>query len=230
MTEFVIGEQDVSDLVLNFSAGVTVTGRLIFSGGGKPPDPARLRVSLASVPDIPETGPFPVAATPSADGTFVLRPVPAGKYRVSVSPAVGWALLTGTSGTMDVLDRPLEINQGQDASITLTLTDRITEITGTLRDGLGRPVPEYSVLVFSANRDHWGIAPRRTSGLVKLATDGTYRISGLPPGDYVLCVVTDVEQSQLADPALLEQLLPAGVRLSLAEGEKKIQDFKIGRQ
>jgi hypothetical protein len=112
---------------------------------------------------------------------------------------------------------------GQDAPLTLTMTDRVTEITGTLLDQLGRPAPEYSVVVFSADRSHWGTAPRRISGLVKLATDGSYRVSGLPPGDYVLCVVTDVDASQLNDPSMLEQLMPAGVKLTLVEARRNVR-------
>jgi hypothetical protein len=228
-TEFVIADQDVTDLVLSFTAGSTISGRITFKGTGKPPDPTRLRVSIASLPAVPETGPFPVSATPAADGTFVLRAVPAGKYRLSMAAAGGWVLQTATSGATEVLDTPLEVGAGQDAALTLTMTDRVTEITGTLLDQLGRPAPEYSVVVFSADRSHWSTAPRRISGLVKLATDGGYRVSGLPPGDYVLCVVTDVDASQLNDSSMLEQLMPAGVKLTLAEGEKKRQDFKIGR-
>ena len=229
-TEFVIGEQDVADLVLTFSEGSTVTGRVLFTGAGKPPDPSRLRVTLVSLPAVPETGPPSIAATPAADGSFAMKSVPAGKYRVTMAPAAGWVLQTGTTGALDVLDNPLEIARGQDASITLTLTDRVTEISGTLRDAAGRPAPEYSVLVFSADRAHWGTAPRRTSGLVKLATDGSYRITGLPPGEYMLCVVTDLDQSQLGDPTLFDQLLQGGVKITLVEGEKKTQDFKIGGQ
>ncbi|HVQ42849.1 MAG TPA: carboxypeptidase-like regulatory domain-containing protein [Vicinamibacterales bacterium] len=228
-TEFVIGEQDVTDLVLSFTEGSTITGRVTFKGNGTPPDPTRLRVSIASLPAVPETGPFPISATPAADGTFVLRAVPAGKYRITMAAAAGWVLQAATSGATEVLDTPLEVGPGQDAALTLTMTDRVTEITGTLLDQLGRPAPEYSVVVFSADRAHWGTAPRRISGLVKLATDGGYRVAGLPPGDYVLCVVTDVDASQLNDPSMLEQLMPAGVKLTLAEGEKKRQDFKIGR-
>jgi hypothetical protein len=228
-TEFVIGDQDVTDLVLSFTEGNTITGRVTFKGNGTPPDPTRLRVSIVPLPDVPETGPFAVSATPAADGTFVLRAVPAGKYRIGMAAAGGWVLQTATRAATEVLDTPLEIAAGQDASLMLTMTDRVTEITGTLLDQLGRPSPEYSVVVFSADRAHWGTAPRRISGLVKLATDGSYRVSGLPPGDYVLCVVTDVDASQLSDPSMLEQLMPAGVKLTLAEGEKKRQDFKIGR-
>ena len=227
--EFTIGEQDITDVVLPFSEGSTIRGGIGLSGGGKPPDFTRLRITFTSLPAMPQTGPFPFSVTPAADGTFVVKFVPAGKYRVSMAPAPGLMLLAATNGLLDALDTPLEVPVGQDPVMILTLSDRITEITGTLRDSTGRPTPEYSVLVFSADRTHWGTSPRRMSGLVKLATDGSYRVTGLPPGEYVLCVVTDLDQSQLGDPTLFEQLMPAGVRVTLAEGEKKTQDFKIGR-
>jgi hypothetical protein len=122
----------------------------------------------------------------------------------------------------------MQVASGKDASLTLTLTDRPTELSGRLLDQLGRPAPEYSVVVFSADRAMWTVSPRRTSGIVRLGTDGRYRISGLPAGDYVLCVIADADPASLNDPEFLEELSQAGVRFSLADGERKVQDFKIG--
>jgi hypothetical protein len=132
------------------------------------------------------------------------------------------------SAGRESLDTPLEVVAGQDSTLTMTMTDQATEIAGMLIDQLGRPAPEYSVIVFSADRSHWGTAPRRTSGVVKVGSDGGYRITGLPAGSYVLCVVTDVEPNSVADPSFLEELARAGVALTLTEGEKRRQDFKIG--
>jgi hypothetical protein len=41
-------------------------------------------------------------------------------------------------------------------------------------------------------------------------------------------VITDVEPGSLTDPAFLEELVKAGVPITLGEGEKRKQDFKIG--
>jgi hypothetical protein len=65
------------------------------------------------------------------------------------------------------------------------------------------------------------------TGLVKLDSRGSYRISGLPPGTYYLSAVTDAEPSELADPAFLEQLAAASLTFTLKEGEVKVQDLKI---
>jgi len=39
--------------------------------------------------------------------------------------------------------------------------------------------------------------------------------------------VTDIEPDTLSDPTYLEQLQAAAFRFTLAEGEKKQQDFRI---
>jgi hypothetical protein len=227
-TEFVIGDQDLTGVVMTFSPGSTVNGRIVFKGSAPPLDATRLRVTLAALPSIPGAGPLTPVAAVKADGAFTFSSVQPGRYRVSISAAGAWALQSVVSGARESLDTPLEVVAGQDVTLTVTMTDQVTEIAGVLIDQLGRPAPEYSVIVFSADRSHWGTAPRRTSGIVKVGSDGGYRITGLPGGNYFLCVVTDVEPGSLSDPSFLEELARAGVAITLADGEKRRQDFKIG--
>ncbi|HXT70357.1 MAG TPA: carboxypeptidase-like regulatory domain-containing protein [Vicinamibacterales bacterium] len=227
-TEFVVGDQDLSGVVLAFAPGSAVKGRITFNGSSAPLDATRLRVTLTPLPAIPGTGLGVSAATPLADGTFTIPSVQSGRYRITMSAAGNWSLQSAVAGGRESLDTPLEVLAGQDTSVTLTMTDQPTEISGVLIDQLGRPAPEYSVIVFSANRLHWGTAPRRTSGVVKVGSDGGYRVTGLPPGNYVLCVVTDIEPGSLTDPTFLEELARVGIPIALTEGEKRRQDFKIG--
>ena len=44
---------------------------------------------------------------------------------------------------------------------------------------------------------------------------------------YLLGAVTDVEQNQWFEPAFLERLLGASVKITLAAGEKKVQDLRL---
>jgi len=226
--EFVVGDQELTGVVLQFAPGSIVNGKLVFDGATARPDLSKLRVSLAYLPPVDGMSAFVQPVTPQADGSFTVEAVPPGRYRVSVSAAGAWALRSATSDGRDTLDVPLEIATGQTATLTLSMTDRLTEISGVLLDQLGRPAPEYSVVVFSADRAMWTVSPRRSSGIVKLGSDGRYRITGLPAGDYLLSVITDLEPSQLNDIAILEELARAGVPISLADGDKKVQDLKIG--
>jgi len=59
------------------------------------------------------------------------------------------------------------------------------------------------------------------------AQDGKFIFKNLPPGDYLLAAVTEVEQGQWFDPAFLAQLVDASAKITLGDGEKKVQDIRI---
>jgi len=60
-------------------------------------------------------------------------------------------------------------------------------------------------------------------------TDGKYSFVDLPPGDYVLAAVTDMEPDAWRDPAFLRSLVVGGVQVTIGEGEQKTQDLRIGK-
>ena len=226
--EVTVNEQDFLDLVLQFLPGTSVSGRLAFRGSQTPPDPTKIRLILGAVPTIAGTAVSPPPMFPRPDGSFAFGNVPPGKYRLSLTGAGSWSLRSAVVGGRDTLDQPLDVLPGQDVSdVAVTLTDQPTEIAGTLFDQLGRPTPEYAIVVFSTDRAHWPAAPRRVSGVVKAGSDGRFTVSGLPPGEYFLTVLTDPDPSQLRDPSFLEQLAAAAIRITLGEGEKKAQDVKL---
>ena len=78
------------------------------------------------------------------------------------------------------------------------------------------------MLAFSTDRALWTTAPRRVSGAARLSSDGRYRISGLPPGEYYLAAMTDFDPAQLDDPSFLESLIPRAVKVVIGEGERKV--------
>jgi hypothetical protein len=51
---------------------------------------------------------------------------------------------------------------------------------------------------------------------------------GLPPGDYFLAALTDVEPGDWQDASFLAQLVAASVRVTIAEGGQTVQDLRIG--
>jgi hypothetical protein len=108
----------------------------------------------------------------------------------------------------------------------VTMTDRTTEISGTMSDATGRPAPDYFIIVFPADRALWSPMSRRILQ-TRPAQDGKYTFRSLPSGDYLIAAVTDVEQGQWLDPAFLAQLVDAGAKITLADNEKKVQDIRI---
>jgi hypothetical protein len=130
----------------------------------------------------------------------------------------------------DTLDVPLDVTPGVNVGgLVATFTDRPAEISGTLFDQLGQPAPDYSIVVFTTDRTLWTTSPRRVSGAVRIASDGRYRVVGLPPGEYFLVALADVEPLQLGDSSFLELISQQAMRITLGEGERKTQDLKLGR-
>jgi hypothetical protein len=62
----------------------------------------------------------------------------------------------------------------------------------------------------------------------KPASDGTYRVRGLPPGQYYVCALSELDPNDLLDPSFLEQLAGASFTLTLAPGEARTQDLRLG--
>ena len=127
----------------------------------------------------------------------------------------------------DALDQPVDIRPNQDITDgVITLTDRSTEISGKILAPTGQPAPEYFIIVFSADSASW-IPQSRRIQQVRPAHDGKFTFRNLPPGDYLIGAVTDVEQGQWFDPEFLKQLVTASIKIALADGEKKVQDIRL---
>jgi hypothetical protein len=60
------------------------------------------------------------------------------------------------------------------------------------------------------------------------ASDGKYKVTGLPGGEYFVVAVTAVDRSEVYDPLFLEQLVPVAFKITIKDGEKKTQDLRLG--
>jgi protocatechuate 3,4-dioxygenase beta subunit len=229
-TEFVLTDQNISGVVLQFERGVTVTGRIIPPSAAPAGAAASIRLGATPVDSYASLVPGArVIATTKQDGTFAFDGIGPGKWRVSgASMPTGWSLRSAILAGRDTLDVPFEVRLGQPiAGMTITVTDKPTELTGTVLDAAGQPTSAYAVLAFSADRTHWTTSPRRVSSPARLSSDGRYRISGLPPGEYYLAVITDSSPGDLDDPAFFDALIPAAMKVVLGEGERKVQDYRV---
>ena len=121
----------------------------------------------------------------------------------------------------------MRVNPGETLEWTVTYTDKPTGLSGVFQDRGGRVATDYYILVFSADRGHWTPGSRRVQ-TTRPATDGTFSVRGLPPGEYLLAALTDLERGEWNDPALLEQLVKSAAKVTLRDGEITTQDFRIG--
>jgi hypothetical protein len=131
-------------------------------------------------------------------------------------------------GGRDVLDTALDVTLGTDFDgAVLTLTDRRSELSGMLATAAGLPAPEYFVIVMPADPALRLPGSRRIKS-TRPATDGAFVFADLPAGDYLLVALTDVAPNEWQTPEFLAMVAPGGVPVRLADGEKKVQNLRLG--
>jgi hypothetical protein len=168
-----------------------------------------------------------------ADGTFEIPGIPPGAFLFQLTgPGVGptgWWMRSMISGDRDLLDRLIEIRSSSPSmNVVVSMSDRHTELSGTLRTSTGQPGADVFVIAFSSDHTMWGPGARRVRA-VRPGIDGRFSMPDVPPGQYRIAAVTDIDQDDWQNPAVLEALLPASIAITIGEGEKKVQDLQLGR-
>jgi hypothetical protein len=80
--------------------------------------------------------------------------------------------------------------------------------------------------VFSTDRTYWTIGSRRVQQ-ARPASDGSFVVKGLSPGEHYVCAVVELQADELYDSAFLAELAAASaLRVTLADGDKKRQDLR----
>jgi uncharacterized protein (DUF2141 family) len=229
---------DVTGLAMVLQPALTVSGRIVFDGTMAPPDVTAVRLNLAYANGLgsgragmTNLGNIPVPpAAIDADGQFSISGVVPETFRIAttVPGPAGWWLRSAMVGKEDVLDVPLVIGaSGNIAGVVLTFSDRHTTLTGTLQTPSGQPAPAYSIVVFPADRSLWRPLARRIQS-ARTGTDGTWTMKDLPPGDYLVAALRDLDPDDLLDPSFFDALAGTSTKLTLGEGEQKTFDLRIG--
>src|SRR5262245_6370815 len=219
--------QSVVEVNLPLRPARTISGIVLFEMA-KPPDLTRMRPSVFLTP-APSARSMPMTASPpsaqiDADGRFTLTGVMPGLY---VLRAGAGLLKSAMVGGQDTADFPLDFTGERDVlDAVITVTDRTSELSGALSDPSGKPVSDYTVIVAAADSRFW-IPGSRRIGTSRPSPDGRYAFRSLPPGDYMLAVLTDLEQGAQYDPEFLKSLGSSAIRIVITEGGTVTQDLRV---
>jgi len=227
-----VEDRDVTGLFVQTSAGSSIAGSVTFesSPGAKAPRPDQIEIT--PVPTDPELAPMaPANADIHRDWSFVINGVN-GPRRLQVRRApADWALKEIRIHGTDVTDRPLMFGTTDQslAEVEVVLTDRITQVSGSIVDDHAKPAPGALLIVFPTDRDRWYPASRFLRRTI-VNVDGTFRLDGLPAGSYYAAAVAklppDGDEAWL-EPAYLESLVPHATDFSLGEGQKQSLTLKL---
>lgn len=236
-TDVSVAAADLSGLNVRLEPGMTMSGRVAFDGASKPPAdltkiqvwlrPPNLSAKAAPINSIVFVSPTFVRA----DGTFELTNVIPGRYLPSVTingvDAAAWWPKSAVQGDRELLEGQIELTRDMTAPITLTFSDRRAELSGSLQSATGAPASDVFVIAFSEDQKFWRPSSRRVQA-VRPDANGRYLFANLPAGTYLISAVGDVDPDEWQDPAFLAKLVGASAKVTMADGEKKTLNLRLG--
>lgn len=204
-----------------------IRGRISFEGGTPPEAPSLVRVS-AALADAATLDNMSVGSPETnADWTFV-TPVAPGARVIRVNAPSGWTLKSVHSGAADITDTPVQFGSGDVNGLEIVLTNRLAEVSGSIRDGRGQAVGDATVVLFADDPNKWGIETRYITR-VRPDQSGRFAHRGLPPGSYLAVALDWLEDGEETNPETLARLRNAGTRFMLAEGEQKTVQLSMSQ-
>jgi Carboxypeptidase regulatory-like domain len=224
--EITVGTEDVDNLVLVMQPGARLSGQVVTDTGEAPPFKAD-QIQVAARPAQIEFN-SPVASARVAENfTFQLTGLFEARLIRANAPQ-GWSLKQVLLSGQDVTDTPVEFAPGQNVTgLQIVMTDKSTDLSGTLVDTRGDPVADATVVVFPSDEKLWTFQSRYIRAARPDQT-GRYQIRGLPPyGDYLMAAVRGLEDGQAGDPEFLARVKSQAGALALKEGETKVADIKM---
>jgi hypothetical protein len=139
-----------------------------------------------------------------------------------------WALQSATIDGRDVLDTPFEVRAGAaPPSIDVRFTNQLTTLTGMFSDQSGRPISDYSLIVFPTNPERWSQNSRWMRAPSRPSSDGRFLFRGLPPGEYYLAAITTYDPQEWYTRPFLESALPGAIKIALTAGQTTTQDLRV---
>lgn len=220
--DLTVGAEDVAGLTLVTALAGRVSGAVVTDTGAPLPVSGQ-PIQVSARPASPEAAPGlggGGGGRISDDGTFELGNLTDARV-IRVSVPQGWMLKSVTLNGEDITDTPIDVGPGQHLTgLRVAITQRIGTLTGTVVDTRKQPVLDATVVLFPSDE------ARRTfqSRFVRTARpdqQGTFRLTGLPPGSYMAVALQGLEDGQASDPEFLAGMEDLATRLALEEGESR---------
>jgi Carboxypeptidase regulatory-like domain len=223
---------DISGLSLVTSTGVSVNGRVVLEGQNAQKTPLRgVQITAAAASGnqslIGIAGRALGSGRVNDDATFELRGL-AGPEQVRVANVPnGWMLKSIALEGQDITDSAFDFKTGRNfTGMVVTLTDKLTAVSGTVHDARGSAVNDYVVVAFPEDTKLW-TGQSRYVRIARPNQQGAFEFKGLPPSKYLFTALDGLENGSQYDPAVLERLKARATSLSLAEGQSQTLNLSL---
>lgn len=218
--------------------GAVATGRVIFEGSSPvPPSPGKARIPLFSENGQCRSG----EATIAPDWTFRVEGLSGTCSAPPMMMFGRWNVKAVTVNGENAAEAPLTFQPGQQLrNVQVVVTDKRSGLVFHVSDENGQTTRDYVAVVYPIEKSKWVSGSRFFVGPSDLtiammrppqaalapgapATPPRREtMSGLPPGDYYVVAVDDLEPEDPRDPVVLERLRSSGVRVTVSEGETEV--------
>jgi hypothetical protein len=216
-----VDSQDVSGLAIALAPGATLTGTVVFSSSNRP---GTFQIQTRPVDRFGGTVQLSFSDIVDADGRFVVRNVGS---KVFLEPANDlWMTTSVVVDGRELGEVPLDLGRQTSLSgVRVTVTDRLTDVSGGVADDRGRPLAAHSVVFLRL--DAPALPPDRRVRVLKTNAKGQFQVRGLRPGSYVVGVVPELDAGHQFSPDFQEALRAGGRKLSLGLGEPVILELGV---
>ena len=209
-----VGEADLEGVEFRLSLPVNIKGRVVLPTGRKF---ASSEIALMPHDTLINA---PVDAKLQPDGSFLLKDVTRGEYRVAIWPPPPDDLYVAaiTSGDADLLEKDLTVGETDPAPIEIRLAANGGTAECSVKGEKGNSIPDASVLAVPE-----GPKERQTvlHGRCRTGPSGTCTIPGIAPGMYQVFAFAAADLDfDPEGPDELKRFAKYSKALKLNEGER----------
>jgi len=230
-----VPDHNVNDLVLYLGPGATIKGIVTAEAGTLP---EKLRVQLTSQPSLGRAQ----TITTLAGGTFQMPDVPPGNYDLSVTNAYaynsGQAQVFGgqsapaffisniTVGNQDVTDAGITVpDAATGLDVAIKLDFRSGTITGRTLDADNNPLQNAKIAMVSSDPKKREVDRYYKRG--QSDSTGSFKLSGVIPGDYLMLIWPGDEPGMVQDPDVMAQVEKYCVSVSVSPAGSNSLELKL---
>lgn len=214
-----VGQTNVEGIELALKPGVELKGGLRIESDAKP----GLKLDSLSVHLLPDQSiSFAGVAVGKveADGSFTLRNLAEGVYRVTISMPQTWYLKAVTYRDADALEKGVVVGEVA-GTLNVLLSPNSGSVDGTVTGDEDKPAIGATVVL---------VPETKRPDLYRTgATDqnGRFVLRGVAPGNYQLYSWDNLEPGAYEDPAFLEAYKDRAKKVSVEEKNRVTQDLPL---
>jgi hypothetical protein len=223
----VVGDEDITGLLVTTGPGVTVSGHVRYDGTSPKsrsdvsqrwPRPRVYASVVGNNYDMRSLSWYPDNGVIAEDGSFTIR---GGHSRMLFKPTMipGWELKSVMLDGVDITDVPYDTARGGTDRLEIVVTDQQQEVAGRVLDALGRPASRFVVIAFPSDLKEGAVPGRFFAMSSTTSSDGTFQLQNLPPGRYFAAAFTSVHDDAQFDVDFHAAIKDRATAFDLSPGE-----------